>query len=85
MKTAIEKLIETLEQQKQILNDHFVAGELNGVRRNEIGICIGMAKAMLPIEKQQIVDAYNAGQYNGYPSDQNNNNDEDYYKTTFNK
>ena len=70
MKTAIEWFLEQLSTKS--LNDP----------THDVMSIFEKAKEL---EKQQIVDAYNAGQYNGYPSDQNNNNDEDYYKTTFNK
>jgi hypothetical protein len=55
-KTALTQLIEKIEQQKRVLKDHFVEGKWNDDRCSELDNCIAIASAMLPIEKQQIVD-----------------------------
>lgn len=54
--TAVEWLIEKLNQQKRILKDSFVEGKWNDDRCSEIDNCIDLCIAAKDLERQNLID-----------------------------
>ena len=92
MKTAIEQLIDELEQAKEAALNQSKLSRLNkddssGADGMVVGYMSAIKKAseMLPIEKQQIVDAAADPFLGSRPECDAKQIGENYYKTTFNK
>ena len=92
MKTAIEQLIDELEQAKEAALNQSKLSRLNkddssGADGMVVGYMSAIKKAseMLPIEKQQIVDAHISGYLDFEIEGNAVDVAEEYYKTTFNK
>lgn len=82
-KTALTQLIESLNQLKiTSLSSDSVRG---GDYRIGLTMAIHSAKELLPIEKQQIVDAVADPFLGSRPEGDAKQIGENYYKTTFNK
>lgn len=56
--TALQLVIEQLHKHKRILKDHFEEGKWNDDRCSEIDNCILICESKLPMEREQIVNAW---------------------------
>lgn len=85
--TAVEWLIEKLNQQKRILKDSFVEGKWNDDRCSEIDNCIDLCIAAKQLERKQIIDARESHpkQMKKLGWNVNTNDGEDYYTEKFSK
>jgi hypothetical protein len=89
--TSVEWLIKKLNQQKNILKNHFEAGKWNDDRVSEIDNCLILCEAALEMEKQEKEKCWIAALEYGLKflkTDENANSKEafeQYYTQTYGK
>jgi hypothetical protein len=85
--TAVDWLIDKLNQEKDILKNHFEGGKWNDDRVEEIDMCLLLCEHAKEMFEQQIETAYDKGTINGidYPESKLPLTGEQYYTQTYGK